>query len=93
VKDQQPTTKAGRTAMTIEGIHPYYLRATTTHEGTGYPSLEAPRAALRFLLTQEQGKGGQTVEQKEGKWIVHQQPSGSVVIWLQDEAGRTVRLE
>ena len=77
----------------IHGIYPFYLRTTTTTEGTGYPTLEGAREALRRLLTMAQSRGHHTVEQPDGRWVSHQQPSGSVTIWIEDEAGHTVRLE
>jgi hypothetical protein len=79
--------------MPIEEIDRHYLRTSTTLDGTPYPNLLAARAALRFLLTQEQGKGHQTIEQANGRWISHQQPTGSVTIWIEDERGQTARLE
>ena len=50
--------------MSVEEIERYYLRISTTTDGTPYPNLDAAKAALRFLLTQEQGLGHNTVEQK-----------------------------
>jgi hypothetical protein len=78
--------------MTIEGIYPYYLRTSTTTDGTGYPTLEASKTALRHLLAREQGKGHNVVEQKGGRWVTHQLPTGSVTMWIEDEAGNTIRL-
>jgi hypothetical protein len=78
--------------MPIEEIERYYLRTTTTTDGTPYPNLDAAKTALRFLLTREQGLGHNTVEQRDGRWISHQLPTGSVTIWIEDERGNTVRL-
>jgi hypothetical protein len=78
--------------MPIEGIHPYYLRTSDTTEGTGYPTLDTARAALRFLITRQQGLGNTATEQRDGRWLIQQRPTGSITIWLEDEGGVTVRL-
>jgi hypothetical protein len=78
--------------MAIQGIYPYYLRTTTTADGTGYPTLDTAKAALKQLITLEQGRRHNVSEQANGRWISHQQPTGSVVFWIEDDTGNTVRV-
>jgi hypothetical protein len=79
--------------MPIEEIERYYLRTPTTTDATPYPNLDAAKAALRYLFTREQGLGHNTAEQRDGRWISHQLPTGSVTIWIEDEDGTTVPLD
>jgi hypothetical protein len=78
--------------MTIQGIHPYHLRTTTTSDSVGYPTLDAAKAALKQLIAREQGQRHNVSEQPDGRWISHQQPTGSVVFWIEDDIGNTVRV-
>jgi hypothetical protein len=78
--------------MSIEEIERCYLHTSTTTDGTPYPNLDAAKAALRFLLTREQGLGHNTIEQHDGRWISHQMPTGSVTIWIEDERANVVRM-
>jgi hypothetical protein len=78
--------------MAIQGIYPYHLRTTTTGDSVGYPTLDAAKTALKQLIAREQGQHHNVSEQTSGRWISHQQPTGSVIFWIEDDTGNTVRV-
>jgi len=76
----------------IEGIHAYYLRTSNTTDGTGYHTIDDARTALRTLVRLERDRGHAVEEQPDGRWVSHQQPTGSISFWLEDDGENTVRL-
>jgi hypothetical protein len=77
--------------MQIEG-RPFYLRTTTGTDGVGYNTLDDAKAALRTLIALEVERGNHVEEQKDGRWVSHQKPIGSVAMWIETEDGATIRL-
>jgi hypothetical protein len=74
----------GKTTMKIEGV-PYSLRTTAGTEGVGYNTLDRTKAALKTLIALEVERGNSVVEQTDHKWISHQNPHDSVLMWIETE--------
>jgi hypothetical protein len=77
--------------MQIEGV-PYYLRTTAGTDGVGYNTLDQAKAALKTLIAIEVERGSRVVEQKDHKWISHQNPHTSVLMWIETEIGAVIAL-
>jgi hypothetical protein len=77
--------------MPIEG-NPFYLRTAAGTDGVGYNTLDDAKAALRTLIALETERGSRVEEQKDGRWISHQEPTGSVAMWIETEYGATIPL-
>jgi hypothetical protein len=77
--------------MIMDGI-PCFLRTTMGTDSVGYNNLGEAKAALRTLIALETERGSQVVEQEDGRWVSHLNPTGTAHLWIESEDGRTIRL-
>ena len=76
----------------VKDAIPYFLRTTKGTDSVGYNNLSEAKTALRTLIALEIEHGHHVVEEKDGRWISHQKPTGTAHIWIESEDGRTIHL-
>jgi hypothetical protein len=72
---------------------PYFLRTTTAPDGKGYATLDEARLAMDNLINLESESAISVTEQGDGKWLIRQNQTDTVKIWIEDAGGKTIRLK
>jgi len=79
--------------MKYKDAHSYFLRTTTAPDGKAYATLDEARLALDDLINRQSELAISVMEQGDGKWLIRQNPTGSIKIWIEDADGKTIRLK
>ncbi|MGA2707913.1 MAG: hypothetical protein ACLP0B_24930 [Steroidobacteraceae bacterium] len=69
------------------------LKTCAGPDGKSYATLDEARLALDDLINRQSGSASSVIEQGDGKWLIRQNPAGSIKIWIEDADGKTIRLK
>jgi hypothetical protein len=79
--------------METKHVHPYVLRTSTAPDGKGYATLDEARLALDDLINRQCESAISVTQQGDGKWLIRQNPTDSIKLWIEDADGKTIRLK